>query len=63
MEVSFLVGEIQEDYYHSLKTILLRYAQITKTTNSELADALVANRTIGNVVLADDEEEDEEEDE
>lgn len=52
------MGEIQEDYYHSLKTILLRYAQITKTTNAELADALVANRTIGNVVLADDDEED-----
>ena len=54
MEVSFIVGEIQEDYYHSLKTILLKYAQITKTTNSELADAVVANRTVGNVVLADD---------
>jgi hypothetical protein len=54
MEVSFLVGEIQDEYYHSLKTILLRYSQITKTTNSEVADAIVANRTIGNTVLADD---------
>jgi hypothetical protein len=27
MEVSFIIGEIQEDYYHSLKTILLRYSQ------------------------------------
>jgi hypothetical protein len=60
MEVSFIVGEIQEDYYHSLKTILLRYAQITKTTNAELADALVANKAVGNVVLADDDEEEDE---
>jgi hypothetical protein len=34
----------------------LRLSQITKTTNSEIADAVVLGKEIGNVVLADDEE-------
>ena len=59
MEVSFIIGEIQDAYYHSLKTILLRYAEITKTNNSEIADAVVENKAVGNVILADDEEEEE----
>ncbi len=58
MEVAFIVAEIQECHYHSLKTILLRYAQITHTNNAELADAIIQNKQIGNVVLADDDEED-----
>jgi len=34
----------------------LRLSQITKTTNSELADAVAQGKEIGNIVLADDEE-------
>lgn len=34
-------------------------AEITKLTNSEIADAVVSNSQIGNVVLADDYSEDE----
>lgn len=30
--------------------------QITKVTNAELADAIVANKKIGNVSLADDQD-------
>ena len=56
MEVDFLIAELNMDYYHSLKTILLKYSQLTKTTNSELADAVLNNLTIGNVSLADDDE-------
>lgn len=54
MEISFLIGEINEQYYHSLKTILLRYGQVTKVTNAEVADAVLQNKKIGNVSLADD---------
>lgn len=57
MEVGFIIGEIQDAYYHSLKTILLRYAEITKANNAEIADAVVENKAVGNVILADDEEE------
>jgi len=32
----------------------LRFGAITKTTDSEIADAVVSNKDIGNVVLADD---------
>lgn len=56
IDVDFIIGEINDDYYHSLKTILLRLGQITKVTNAELADAIVANKKIGNVSLADDQE-------
>lgn len=59
IEVFFLVGEINEKYYHSLKTILLRYGQISKITNAELADAVIENKKIGNVVLADDDDDEE----
>ena len=61
IEVDFIIGEISEDYYHSLKTILLRMGQISKVTNSELADAIVANKKIGNVSMADDQDDEEEE--
>jgi hypothetical protein len=36
---------------------LLRFGKITKTTDSEIADAVITNRDIGNVVLADDDDE------
>jgi len=46
-----------EKYYHSLKTILVRFRQISKINNSEIADVILQNKNIGNVVLADDDEE------
>ena len=66
IDVNFLVAELNQEYYHSLKTILLRFAEITKTTNSELADAVLKNKQVGNISLAeedDDQEEEEEEEE
>ena len=54
IEAAFLIGEITEEHYHSLKTILVRLGQISKVNNSELADAVVGNKNIGNVCLADD---------
>lgn len=54
IEVSFIISEIFESQYHSLKTILLRYGQVVGATNSDLSDAIVSNRAVGNVALADD---------
>ena len=51
------MAELNEEYYHSLKTILLRFAEITKTTNSELADAVLKNKQVGNISLAEEDDE------
>ena len=44
------MAELNEEYYHSLKTILLRFAEITKTNNSALADAVLANKQVGKYI-------------
>jgi hypothetical protein len=63
VQVDFLIAELNEEYYHSLKTILLRYSQITHANHSELTDAVLSNKAIGNVTLADDQDEEEEDEE
>ncbi len=41
--------------------MLLRFGQITKVTNAELADAVLQNKKIGNVSLAEDDESEDDE--
>jgi hypothetical protein len=47
------VAEINEKHYHSMKTILEKYARLTGIMSSDWADAIIGNPKAGNVVVAD----------
>lgn len=59
MEFAFLISEINEQHYQSMKTILEKFARLTGIMSSEWADAIVNNPKAGNVVVADDPEDEE----
>jgi hypothetical protein len=44
-----------------MKTVMLRYSQIVGVTESELAGDVLAKGSLGNVVVAEDDEEGEDE--
>jgi len=54
--VTFLIAEIREEYYHSMKTVLLRYGQVIGVTESEVAGEVLEKGNLGNVVVAEDED-------
>lgn len=46
------MAEINEKHYHSMKTILEKFARLTGVISSDWADAIVGNGKAGNVVIA-----------
>ena len=54
IDVSFVIAEINEVHYHSLKTVLQRFSSIVGVTSSDLAGYIVEHKEIGNVSVADD---------
>lgn len=62
-KVSFLISEINEKHYHSMKTILEKFAKNSGLNSSELASTIIENSEAGNVAVVDDDSDDDEEEE
>lgn len=58
VNVEFLISEISEKYYHSMKTILEKLAGFTHILSSEWADTIIAHKDLGNLVDVEEDEND-----